>query len=650
MKKAILPGLALLAASLLLSCATAKPLTAAEVEELFQAKDEAALERALPDPERFADPEAAKLAAARLALLKRQRNAAEVEAAIAGKDERFLEKAAAGALDPFLDSGLKRKAGLALADLRRGRLDQRITALAREPDLSALTALLAEPAIAADPALAGRAKRILAAYATPDPKLAAYRGAEMERAVRDLPRKLTDAARANPEKELAPLVAALVKGEFDPFRKAKSLHDWIAYWIAYDTADYFGEADHAQDWASVLRRGTAVCSGYSALFLEMARLAGLEARIVQGHSKGFGYDGRLGPAPDHAWNQVFINGVWHTVDCTWDSGFVDYKTYHRRYSTAYLFLDPRALSYSHLAVPSRDQLLATPVGPRQFEAEPLIRGEFFRLGFALAKELPDLEAVEGEVLATLTNPGRHIRTASSLTGPSAAGGLAERSIVLRRGGLLEIRAILPSAGQYTLRLFARNADEAMPPRSIADYEFSTFIIPEFDRLITEKKASAEEKRLFLEAFESDEDTGRRYFKEDRLNPARTSLVLGAFRKTSQKADWYDSVLELELTCARPEPRTSYPLQYSTYDERGDFKLIEPLYGKLEAGKECRFVVDCASTPELAIIQGGTWLKLKRNGKGLFEGSLVPEPGLSLHLSLPDSDGRYWTALTYEVAP
>ena len=169
MKKAILPSLALLAASLLLSCATAKPLTAAEVEELFQAKDEAALERALPDPERFADPEAAKLAAARLELLKRQRNAAEVEAAIAGKDERFLEKAAAGALDPFLDSGLKRKAGLALADLRRGRLDQRITALAREPDLSALTALLAEPAIAADPALAGRAKRILAAYATPDP-------------------------------------------------------------------------------------------------------------------------------------------------------------------------------------------------------------------------------------------------------------------------------------------------------------------------------------------------------------------------------------------------------------------------------------------------------------------------------------------------
>jgi hypothetical protein len=364
---------------LLFACVTAKPFSAADVEGMYANRDEKELQRAVSDPHHFEDANAMALAKARLDLLKRQRINDEANTAIAEKEEGLLERIVAGEFDGWLDPQIKAKASAALVDSKRQKIQAKVEMLAREGNMVGLGAMQADPAVVADPKLLYLAKRYLFAYSTPDPKLVVYRGIDIERSVRELPPKLGAETLLDPEQALPPLVASLTKGLLDPFRKAKALHDWISITIGYDTEEYFHNVGHAQDYASVLRRRTAVCAGYSALFSEMAKLAGFEVRIIEGHSKGFGYAGKVGSRPDHAWNQICINSIWYSVDCTWDSGFVDYATFHRRYSTQYLFIEPRALAYSHLAVPDSRQLLASPLGSSQFEAEPLIEGEFFRL-------------------------------------------------------------------------------------------------------------------------------------------------------------------------------------------------------------------------------------------------------------------------------
>jgi hypothetical protein len=262
--------------------------------------------------------------------------------------------------------------------------------------------------------------------------------------------------------------------------------------------------------------------------------------------------------------------------------------------------------------------------------------------------MPKLSAIEEEITIELRRPSPQVKISIDLEGPSSAGDMRGRSILLRKAGSVEARFSMPASGEFKARFYGRNADEALPPASIPDHEFGNLIIPELESLIRDKKASEREKELFLEAFERDGETRRYYYLEDRLNPARAAFVLGVLRKTSQRTNWYGSVLELDLNCVRPSAGASFPIQYSEYYERSDFRLIEPIAGLLQAGKEYHFVVDCPSAPEVAIIQGSKWIRLKRNERTLFEASLTTEAGLPIHLSIPKNDGKYWAVVEYAV--
>lgn len=66
-------------------------------------------------------------------------------------------------------------------------------------------------------------------------------------------------------------------------------------------------------WPAAYEMNTALCSGYAELFDLMAKLAGLESKVVSNDV--------------HAWNVVKINGEWRHFDTTWNDYLNQEKLY-----------------------------------------------------------------------------------------------------------------------------------------------------------------------------------------------------------------------------------------------------------------------------------------------------------------------------------
>jgi transglutaminase/protease-like cytokinesis protein 3 len=71
------------------------------------------------------------------------------------------------------------------------------------------------------------------------------------------------------------------------------------------------------------------CAGYSRLVAAFCRSIGIPAKVVEGmvltsKEVGQGWNSVDFKAPPaHAWNEVWAEGRWITLDATWDSGGLD---------------------------------------------------------------------------------------------------------------------------------------------------------------------------------------------------------------------------------------------------------------------------------------------------------------------------------------
>ncbi|GIP34187.1 transglutaminase family protein [Paenibacillus sp. J2TS4] len=95
--------------------------------------------------------------------------------------------------------------------------------------------------------------------------------------------------------------------------KVKAIYEYIVNNISYDyeladeiTAGYIPDID------DTLTTGKAICYGYSTLFAAMLRSVEIPAKLVMGHSQYV--------TEYHAWNEVYLNNEWVTIDTTIDSG------------------------------------------------------------------------------------------------------------------------------------------------------------------------------------------------------------------------------------------------------------------------------------------------------------------------------------------
>ncbi|MDL2317509.1 Ig-like domain-containing protein [Eubacteriales bacterium OttesenSCG-928-A19] len=88
-------------------------------------------------------------------------------------------------------------------------------------------------------------------------------------------------------------------------QKVKAFHDWLANNASYDNSYTYYHAE------GVLLIGKGVCQSYAQAFRLLCLEVGIPCIFVTGEAGGV----------LHAWNLVYLDGVWRHIDCTWgDAG------------------------------------------------------------------------------------------------------------------------------------------------------------------------------------------------------------------------------------------------------------------------------------------------------------------------------------------
>jgi len=393
-----------------------------------------------------------------------------------------------------------------------------------------------------DKKLIDSANNALKSYTRYDLPSEKYRTNSMDSRVRGVGQDLTKRLFENPEHYLPTVVSKLTAGVSDSFHKAKIIHDWICYNVAYDVETFLGGAGRGQDYISVIKNKKAICAGYSELFRYMCALAGVESIVIHGYSKGYGYNGTLGPSTDHAWNAVKINKKWYLVDVTWDAGYLAYNSFIKKYSTDYLFLDSRPFLYTHLPQENKYQFYAPLMTKEQFVKEPIVGGIFFRYGLELTEDLPQYHnIVDGRFTVKVTRRKDNVYTSSQLRTPD------QQDV---KGGSTHSYAsftfIVPDSQNYEGHIFAMFAGEESVLERITATTYEQRIIPQLDRLLQSNRITAVEKAHFINAYYKLPGSGYYQFLDDQFAIDRNNAVKHIHRLFNLPLNSMSSVLSFNI--------------------------------------------------------------------------------------------------------
>lgn len=260
--------------------------------------------------------------------------------------------------------------------------------------------------------------------------------------------------RSNPESYVRRVAQEINKYAKNDFEKAKMAHDIVAITVAYDWAAFRSKNYPSQKGLDVLRRGTAVCDGYSQAYKAVCDAINLPCEKVSGYARGVSTSLANETASNvtksnHAWNIVKIKGVWYLVDVTWDSD---------DYETNYLFAEPKSFLHTHFPTESRHQLLAKPLSASEFVALPNLRPNFFNA--VASHNMPKITRASSGEFQTQFNlaSGYDI----SFTVKNSNGNLISNcDFVQKNGNTATAMFSFPSSGQYTVSVFQkRNGGES----------------------------------------------------------------------------------------------------------------------------------------------------------------------------------------------
>jgi len=508
----------------------------------------------------------------------------------------------------------------------------------------------------ADRQLLTQANTAIRRYTSLDNGVSRYRTGKMEAQVRRVPQNITDNVFTEPETVLPAVVSSLINGVSDQFLRVKTLHDWICDNIAYDTSIYFSGRVTEQDYVSVLKKKLAVCSGYVNLFNQMCKLAGIESIGINGHSKGFGYTGKIGSNIDHAWNAVNISNKWYLIDVTWDAGYVDQKTYIKEYSTEWLFLDSRPFLYSHLPEEDAYQYYAPVLTANDFMREPYIAGIFFQYGLSLKADKPEynnfidgtfafdigLSNTSTNVLVALRTPRQQDIDAASWTD--------------RKGTVVTVEFDVPDTNEYKGHVFARYSNEIRLLNKVDIAVFEQDWLPRVEQfcydttLPKEKMITEAELNLFKGAYFKVQENNMYYFAEDQFDTAKSSAVLKVHQLLELTTSYATNVLVFNIKAAPAykgfgNEILKYPYTFITYNQVSNTQILSPIKGLLESGAIEMFSISSRDYTRFAIIINGYVTDIPKNIRtNNFELNFEIPYGLNEIIIYGSRDGRSYTGL------
>lgn len=438
------------------------------------------------------------------------------------------------------------------------------------------------------------------------------------------------------------LTENLLKGESDPFLKAKLIHDWICASISYDAAMLRQGTVANQDIQSVLSSRKAVCSGYSRVFQAMADFAGIPCVTVSGYVKNQRGARGLGQDNSHAWNLVQIHGRWYIVDTTFDAGYVKEWVFVKKYSTENLFVDPARSIYARYPKEAWHQLLSSPLSGQDFLNLPDAETAFFDYGLEfdsqrIAWENPtlglyslELKGGKDEIVldgALLGPDGRELPGATFLKRPGS--------------GRYGISASMPQKGVYTLEVYAKRRGEARFDYLVESAKFEGKILPALDKA---------DRTALAALFEKIPPSGYYRFREDPFAPETKETAMRLFTAAGFPPGSLQKVLSLKLVNQKASEIQTYPKVYARYQDSPSDSLESPLSGILRAGEEATFAYRSRESKEAALIVGDDFFPMERSAEGVFSLRMkLSKPG-RISLGLSDNGIDYDIALSWQVLP
>lgn len=124
-------------------------------------------------------------------------------------------------------------------------------------------------------------------------------------------------------KEISDFSKQLTSGIDNTWDKVKVIHNWLAENIYYDYDVYTGKTSDKSvfNGESVFKTKRAVCQGYAELFNLMLHSVGIQSKLIGGYAIQYyqSWDEVSHNIPNHAWNEVYVDGRWIIIDVTWDS-------------------------------------------------------------------------------------------------------------------------------------------------------------------------------------------------------------------------------------------------------------------------------------------------------------------------------------------
>ena len=147
----------------------------------------------------------------------------------------------------------------------------------------------------------------------------------------------------------------------------RSIYLWLIHNIKYDTAALNNERINKNN-QDILRRKKAICWGYSTLLEAMCEIANIPATIISGYVKAPLDQIPFLKYPTHAWNAVQLEGTWHLLDATWDSGLINSSSeFYNKFGETYYRTSPNKFIANHLPASPQWQLLDCPISIETFQ-------------------------------------------------------------------------------------------------------------------------------------------------------------------------------------------------------------------------------------------------------------------------------------------
>jgi hypothetical protein len=143
-------------------------------------------------------------------------------------------------------------------------------------------------------------------------------------------------------------IAALAEEITDPdmtgMEKVRAIHRWVTSNIEYDYDAYINGENSMRAASETVKLGKGMCRDYSFVVAALARALGIPAKIVYGSTSGNGgWSAQL-----HAWNELYVDGRWITVDTTWDAGYMKEGEFIASPSDKYFDPDTKEFAKTHL--------------------------------------------------------------------------------------------------------------------------------------------------------------------------------------------------------------------------------------------------------------------------------------------------------------